>query len=163
MSESVALYSSAPLSWREFNAVIQAPEQGYIRQEGSDLLGAIEDGERYILLYGDWEVLDPEPFWEEALQYEEHLPEIEAKLGGKPASKLVLRIGHEDGSGLLAVEFAYQCAIRWPCVVRAETWVMLEGTYVEMIYTKDDMERLLMERKTFTSTMPLTTSDKEEA
>lgn len=135
MSESVILYSSFPLSWKEIDTALQAAGTGHVWQEGSALAGSMQDGERAIYLLGDWEALDPEQFWKKKLRDDDSAPEIEAKLGARPVSDLMLQIGHEYGSGLLAVELAYQCALRWPCVVWAETWVVIEGDYVETVYT----------------------------
>ncbi|HEU5378531.1 MAG TPA: hypothetical protein VFV38_24175 [Ktedonobacteraceae bacterium] len=133
--------------------------------EESKILGRVEDSKRIVYLFGDREAPDPEQFWEKESLYadEENLQAVVAKLGKKPATSFLLQIGHEYGSGLLAVELAYQCALRWPCVVWAETWVPHKGEYIETVYTKEDMERLRAERKTFTSTVPIILDDEKES
>lgn len=130
---------------------------------GSQFTGAFwdGDGERAIFLYGDWVAPDPEQFWAKELRHNKHLPEIEAKLGARPATSFGLEIGKAYGSGLLAVELAYQCAVRWPCVVWANTWDPVEGDYVSTVYTKEDMEHLRAERRTFTTTVPIMLDDEE--
>lgn len=54
MSELVILYSSHPLSWKEFSIAIQVAGEGNIENEGSQLTGAMWNGDRAIFLYGDW-------------------------------------------------------------------------------------------------------------
>jgi hypothetical protein len=166
MSEMVILHSSYPLSGKEFSTVMQIAGKGYIEGEGAEFTGAFwdGDGERAIFLYGDWDAPDPEQFWEKELRYEKRLPEIEAKLGGRPATSFGLEIGKGYGSSWLALELAYQCAVRWPCVLWAwaDTWNPFEGDHIMTIYTKEDMERLRAEKGGFTTTVPLMVNDEEE-
>ena len=156
MSESVVLYSSHSISSEELNTVILAVG-GIVHTGESKILGRIERGKRMVYIYGDKEAPDPKQFWEKEALYseEENLMAIELSLGKKPVISFLLQIGHTPGSGLLAVEFASQCAMRWPCVVWAETWDAQEGDYVVKVYTKKDMDRLQAERRTFTSTVPV--------
>ena len=86
---------------------------------------------------------------------------VEAGLGEKPVIDFLMQVNHLRGSGLLCVELAYQCAIRWPCVVWAETWDVLQGEYIVTVYARKDMERLRAEQTSFFSTMP-NISDAEE-
>jgi len=140
---------------------IQAAGEGNIENKGSQLTGAMWDDERAIFLYGDWVAPDPEEFWEKELRKLRHLSEIETKLGGRPAISFMIEIGKEYGSGMLAVELAYQCAIRWPCVVLADTWNPVEGDSISTIYTKGDIERLRAGRTTFTTTVPIMMNNEE--
>lgn len=159
MLEAVVLYSSTPLSWREINEVIQSVHGGSIWREGAKLLGSIRIGERYTTLYGDWEPQDSGQFGKKG----DTLPEVEARLGKRPSTSLLLEEGRAYGSGLLTVELAYQFALHWPCVVWADTWDPVEGTHVSTVYTKEDMERLRGERRTFTSMVPIAADNGEES
>ena len=110
----------------------------------------MEDGKRHVLISGSRNPKNPSRFWEENLPYigKELLEEIEAKLGGKPVASFLIGIGYAPRSGLLAVELAYQCAVRWPCIVWAE--VFEQGKFAVNVYTREDMERLRREGEAFT-------------
>lgn len=155
------LYSSTPLSWQEISIAIQAAGEGNVEKEGSRLSGTMWDGERAIFLYGDWIAPEPEQFWMEEFRRLKHLPEIEAKLGARPRASLLIEIGKKYGSGLLAVELAYQCAIRWSCVVLANTWIPAEGDQFSVVYAREDIERLRAENKIFTSSIPIVWNDED--
>jgi len=152
MAERVMMYTSYPLTFDELSeAVLAAGGEPVIPvNDEYDLLGRVEDGKRHVLISGSRHPQDPSRFWEENLPYigKELLEEIEAKLGGKPVASFLLGIGHAPRSGLLAVELAYQCAVRWPCIVWGE--VLEEGEIVVKVYTREDMERLRKEGGTFT-------------
>jgi hypothetical protein len=159
MSDTVILYSSHSITFEELGTAILVAGGNIVHSPGKGyrLLGRVEDGERIVYLFGDMKSQSPEHFWKERLLTtpEEILQAVEAGLGEKPVIDFLLQIGHTYGSGLLAVELAYQCASRWPCVVWAETWDVLQGDYVVTVYTKEAMERVRAERTTFTSTMPV--------
>ena len=152
MSERVMMYTSYPLTFDEVSiAVLAAGGEPVVPIDDEyDLLGRVVDGKRHVLLSGSRHPQDPSRFWEEKLSYigKELLEEIEARLGGKPVASFLLGIGYAYSSGLLAVELAYQCAVRWPCIVWGE--VLEEGEIVVKVYTREDMERLRKEGKTFT-------------
>ncbi len=152
MSERVMMYTSYPLTFDELSAAILAAggESIVPVDDKYDLLGRVEDGERHVLVYGSRNPQTPLQFREENLPYigKELLEEIEAKLGGKPVASFLLGIGHAPRSGLLAVKLAYQCAVRWPCIVWAE--VFEKGKFEIKVYTREDMERMRAEGKAFT-------------
>lgn len=152
MSERVMMYTSYPLTFDELSTAILAAggEPIVPIDDKYDLLGRVEDGERHVFISGSRNSQTPSHFWEEKLPYigKDLLEEIEAKLGRKPVASFLLGIGHAPRSGLLAVELAYQCAVRWPCIVWAE--VFEQGKFAIKVYTREDMERLRIEGKAFT-------------
>ena len=165
MSESVMMYTSYPLTFEELSEAVLAAGGEPVApvDEKYDLLGRVEDGERHVLISGSRYPQDPSRFWEENLPYigRELLEEIEAKLGAKPVASFLLGIGHAYSSGLLTVELAYQCAVRWPCIVWGE--VLEEGEIVVKVYTREDMERLRKEGGTFTGHGMIDDDDEEES
>ena len=152
MSERVMMYTSYPLTFDELSAAVLAAGGKSVVpvDEKYDLLGRVEDGKRHVLISGSRNPKNPSRFWEENLPYigKELLEEIEAKLGGKPVASFLIGIGYAPRSGLLAVELAYQCAVRWPCIVWAE--VFEQGKFAVNVYTREDMERLRREGEAFT-------------
>ena len=170
MSEQHLLYSSYPISFEELSeailaaggetfsleemkAALSASGHDPERWEDSEYtrLGQVKNGKAYVLIQGSRHTENnPTRFWEENEPYigAELLREITEKLSGKPVVSFSLEPGHASRSGLLAVELAYQCAIRWPCVVWAE--VFEDGNWVIKVYTREDMERLRAEGKAFT-------------
>ena len=165
MSETAILYSSHPITFGELEIAILAAGGEVVHEprNGYRLLGRIEKGRQIVFLNGDLVPKSPEQFWREHLLTgsEEILQMVEAGLGEKPVIDFLMQVNHLRGSGLLCVELAYQCAIRWPCVVWAETWDVLQGEYIVTVYARKDMERLRAEQTSFFSTMP-NISDAEE-
>jgi hypothetical protein len=155
MSEHVTLYSSHLITFEDLKSALRAAG-GEPEKRPDDvsfsLLGRVEDGDRHVILWGNPHPKeDPQAFWKKKEPYlgQEVLEEIETKLGAKPLISFAIDIGHASRSGLLAVELAYQCAIRWPCVVWAE--VFENEDWIIKISTLEDMERLRAEGKAFTS------------
>lgn len=60
-----------------------------------------------------------------------------------------MEVGHAYRSGLLAVEFAYRCAERWPCVVLADITVNRKPE--SKIYTREEIMNLYAEEKAFST------------
>ena len=154
MSENVRLYSSHLITVEELRSVLLAVGGKPVApmDKGFTLLGVVEEGKRHILISGDPDPKDdPQRFWSENAPYlgQEFLQEVQTKLGAKPVISLYVEIGHAPKSGLLAVRFAYQCALRWPCIGSAE--VFEDKEWILKIYTKEDMERLLAEGQAFTT------------
>jgi len=163
MTERVMLYSSRPITLEELSPLIRALGGSVVTPDSNEyrVLGSIEQGERYIIVSGN--PVPPQSttdFWEEDKFDDEKLSnEIVSKLGARPRASFHIEIGYGPKSGLLAVELAYQCALRWPCVVFAEEaigaerkdgWIAKIHTQ-EIVYTKEDMESLRSEGKAFTS------------
>jgi hypothetical protein len=152
MSEHVTLYSSHLITFEDLKIALHVAggESVEPTSDRYSLLGRVEEGDRHVTVWGYSNPKeDPQAFWEKNEPYlgQEVLEEIETKLGAKPLTSFALDIGHAPKSSMLAVELAYQCAIRWPCVVWAE--VLKEGNGTVKIYTREDMERLLAEGKDF--------------
>src|SRR5579863_10453568 len=152
MSERVMLYSRYPITFDKLSVAIRAAggEPVAPRGEGFDFLGKIEEGERHILISGR-PPQDASRFQDENLPYleQELWEEIVSKLGGKPVVSFHVGIGYAPRSGLLAVEFAYQCAIRWPCIVYAD--VFEEGEWGVKVYAKADIVQLRAAGQAFTT------------
>jgi len=160
MTQRVMLYSSYPITFDKLSVAILAAggEPVAPRGEGFDLLGRIEDGERHIFISGR-PPQDASRFQDRNLPYlgQELWEEILSRLGGKPVVSFHVEIGYAPRSGLLAVEFAYQCAIRWPCIVYAD--VFEEGEWGVKVYAKADIERLRAEGKAYTTSGMLDDDD----
>ncbi len=160
MTERVMLYSSHPITLEELSPLIRALGGSVVTPDSNEyrVLGSIEQGERYIIVSGWPDPRElPTKYWEDYQFANEEL--TVSKLGARPRSSFHIEIGYGPKSGLLAVELAYQCALRWPCVVFAEEaigaemkdgWIAKIHTQ-EIVYTKEDMERLRSEGKAFTS------------
>jgi hypothetical protein len=153
VSERVMLYSSHPLTAEDLWVAVRAAggEPVVPEDEDYDLLGRVEEGKRYVLISGRKRPMDGERFWETNLPYlgQELLEELCAKLGSKPRVSFLIAIGYEPRSGLLAVSFAYQCAIRWPCIVYADVYA--GQTWEVKVYTKAEIEQLYSAGEAFTS------------
>jgi hypothetical protein len=153
MSERVMLYSSYPATFEEFLSVIQAAGGNSASpiEEGYDLLGRIENGERHVLISGEKNPPDPDHFLKENLPFlgQELFEEIQAKLGAKPVRSFHISIGYAPKSGLLAVSFAYQFALCWPCIVYADVFEKEE--WKVKVYGKEDIERLSNAGEAFTT------------
>jgi len=154
MSEDVSLYSSYPLTFEELSEAILASggEPKPLGSDEFDLLGRVEEGERYILISGHRrQHMEPAQFWEQTVFHlgMDLAEEIASKLGAKPVTSYLIEIGYGPRSGLLAVELGYQCALRWPCIVWAE--IFEAGQWVVKVFTVKEMERLRSEGKAFTT------------
>jgi hypothetical protein len=165
MSEHVTLYSSHLITFEDLKIALHVAggESVEPTSDRYSLLGRVEEGDRHVTVWGYSNPKeDPQAFWEKNEPYLglEVLEEIETKLGAKPIISFAIDIGHAPRSGLLAVELAYQCAIRWPSVVWAE--VFENEDWIIKIYTLEDMERLRAEGKAFTSYGMYYEDDEEE-
>ena len=153
MSERVMLYSSHPLTAEDVWVAVRAAGGEPVMPEDEEygLLGRVEEGKRYVLISGSKRPMDGDRFWETNLPYlgQELLEEICAKLGSKPRVSFLITIGYAPRSGLLAVSFAYQCAIRWPCIVYADVYA--EGEWGVKVYTSAEIVQLSSAGEAFTS------------
>lgn len=163
MTERVLLYSSHPITLEELSPLIRALGGVVVTPDSNEyrVLGSIRQGERYIIVSGN--PVPPQSatdFWEEDKFDDEMLSnEIVFRLGARPQSSFHIEIGYGPKSGLLAVELAYQCTLRWPCVVFAEEAIGIERKdgwiskihTEKIVYTKEDIKRLRSEGKAFTS------------
>ena len=152
MSERVMMYSSYPITFDKLSVAILAAGGEPVTPRGEEfgLLGRIEDGERHVLISG-CPPQDAPSFQDGELPYlgQELWEEILSKLGGKPVISFHVGIGYAPRSGLLAVEFAYQCAIRWPCIVYAD--VFEEGEWGVKVYANADIVQLRAAGQAFTT------------
>ena len=154
MGEHVTLYSSYPFSFEELSGAILAAKGEPLPFEeryGDYLLGRLEDGRHIIYIHGEHEPGDPVQFWEQEVYYlgEDLMNEIAAKLEGKPVVSIAMWLGGTARSEFLAVELAYHCAQRWPCVVRGE--VVEQGEWKIKLYANEEIKRLRAEGKAFTA------------
>jgi hypothetical protein len=107
MPKPVALISSSEVTGQAFLNVVR--QVGGAIEDAKALQGRISQGERHV-----WVALD------NSLLNEYEADEVELirqQLGGKPQSCILLEVSRTAGSERLALEFAYACAERWPCVV----------------------------------------------
>jgi hypothetical protein len=107
MPKPVALISSSEVTGQAFLNVVR--QVGGAIEDTKALQGRISQGERHV-----WVALD------NSLLNEYEADEVELirqQLGGKPQSCILLEVSRTAGSERLALEFAYACAERWPCVV----------------------------------------------
>ena len=107
MPKPFALMSSSDMQAQECFEVLRAA--GGVVEDADVLEGRLSRGEAQV-----WIALD------NSLLKDYEVDEVELisrQLGGKPQSHIVLDVSRTAGSERLAVEFAYACVERWPCVV----------------------------------------------
>jgi hypothetical protein len=130
MTQPFALISSTEINHEEFVA--------FLKREGAELTpddvydGRISRGELHVwILLDNSNLNDLEAFDNELIMQ---------GLGKPPKTYITLDVSREQGSEQLAIEFAYACAEKWPCIV----YNLLNKTY-----SKDDLYRLLIAGKGF--------------
>ena len=107
MPKPFALISSRAMKAQEFFDVLRAV--GGVVENADALEGRISRGEQHVWIALDNSLLK---------DYEANEVElISQKLGGKPQSHILLDVSRTEGSEQLAVDFAFACMARWPCVV----------------------------------------------
>jgi len=107
MPKPFALISSSAMKAQEFFDILRAV--GGVVEDANALEGRISRGEKHVWIALDNSLLK---------DYEANEVElISQKLGGKPQSHILLDVSRTEGSERLAVDFAFACMERWPCVV----------------------------------------------
>ncbi len=137
MTEDVALYSSHAITRQELEEVILegggmiTPKErflvGLISQEKRHIWIALDEQEAFLVT---WDVLQEDEPGGVAL--------VRAKLGAEPRSCIGIEISRTPSSQRLAVDFAYLCATKWPCVA-------VGGDEEVEVFTKEDLLQMQKE------------------
>ena len=107
MPKPFALISSRDIKAQEFFDVLRAA--GGVIEDAAAHAGRLSRGEEHVWVSLDNSLLE---------DYEaDEVELISQKLAGKPQSHILLDVSRTTGSERLAVDLAYACLERWPCVV----------------------------------------------
>ena len=121
MGRCISLYSSAAIGPDEFLLFIAAIGGQIIDEEAID--GRISSGDCHVWFYAARAGITG--------KFEEPTERVETKLGAPVKVRVDLNLSHHEGSGPLALQFAYDFARRWPAVAACAVCEVLTVTDVK--------------------------------